>query len=466
MTHDLTRILAEVSEMLRSITGGFPPSAEITAQTRLVEDLGLQSVDLANLTGRVQTRYGLKVDLAPFYIWRQAGPFNGLRVGDVIGYLVTVLDAAEGDETGRPPGQPAVGRGPGANGPGQDGAATSAPPGPCSIILNSGRCGSTLLSQLIAEEPETLSASESLGRVKHRLQRQPATGITGAAYWTILSDARKGYGPLLSLGIVPDEFRYPDSGRYAADVATVPPILRVTLPTLSADPDGLFDQLAERVPHFPRQPILQHHKMMLNLVTNLTGRRRWVERSGGSSILASLLLPAFPEAKIVYLTRNVADTARSMSRHPAFQMGQVRQWFSVRYGADPWTPSGRTALPDAADMPDEMRRLLPGRITGDAMQEVMTRHIRRFEAVALHMHGAAEQALADMKPRHLHRMRYEDLVTRPVDELTRLGEFLGFADPASWAARSADQVRAPRTPSAQPACGDGRRPGRLGSRSG
>jgi putative sulfotransferase len=98
-----------------------------------------------------------------------------------------------------------------------------------------------------------------------------------------------------------------------------------------------------------------------------------------------------------------------------------------------------------------MRRLLPGRITGDAMQEVMTRHIRRFEAVALHMHGAAEQALADMKPRHLHRMRYEDLVTRPVDELTRLGEFLGFADPASWAARSADQVRAPRTPSAQPA---------------
>ncbi len=45
---------------------------------------------------------------------------------------------------------------------------TAPPPDPCSIVINSGRCGSTLLSRLIAEEPETLSASESLGPIRDR----------------------------------------------------------------------------------------------------------------------------------------------------------------------------------------------------------------------------------------------------------------------------------------------------------
>lgn len=329
---------------------------------------------------------------------------------------------------------------------------TAPPPDPCSIVINSGRCGSTLLSRLIAEEPETLSASESLGPIRDRLRRQTTGDITGASYWAIMSDRGNRHQPMLSLGITAEEFCYPDGGRYAGDVTTIPPILRVTLPFLSADPDSLFDQLAERVPHFPRQPVLQHHKMMLNLMTNLTGRRRWVERSGASSIVASPLLCAFPEAKIVYLTRNIADTARSMSRHPAFQLAQVREWFTLQYGADPWTLDRQNALPYAAEVPEEMRRLMPGRITREALTDVMTRDIGRFERVASHMHGSAEQALADMKPRHLHRLRYEDLVARPFDELTKLGEFLGFADPSRWAARTANQVsRSPRTRSALPA---------------
>jgi putative sulfotransferase len=453
MTGDQARILAEVSRLLRSVTDSLPPSGEISMQTRLVADLGLDSLDLANLTGRIQVRYGLPADVGPFYAWREASPFGGLRLGQLIEHIAGVLDggatsAGARDETGElaarltePATRPV--RPPGGRGRSDAVPEAAAPADPCSIIISSGRCGSTLLSHLIAEEPATLSASESLGRVKYRL-RQPLTEITGARYWTILSDAGRGYGGLLSLGIVPDEFRYPDSGRYAGDVSAVPPILRVTLPTLSADPDELFDQLAERVPRFPSQPILGHHKMLLNFLTNVTGRRRWVERSGASSLLARPLMGAFPEAKVVYLTRNIPDTARSMSRHPVFQMGQIRQWFSVRYGADPWTPSGRTALPSAAGMPEELRRLLPDRITREAMQEVMTRNVWRFEAVVSHMHGAAEQALAEVKPRHLHRMRYEDLVAGPLDELTRLGEFLGFADPSSWAARGAARVRPSR----------------------
>jgi putative sulfotransferase len=75
----------------------------------------------------------------------------------------------------------------------------------------------------------------------------------------------------------------------------------------------------------------------------------------------------------------------------------------------------------------------------------------RYEAMCASMMSLAEQAFAELRPRYLHRIRYEDLVVNPVCELTQLGEFLGFTDPAGWAAKAARQVRPPRTRTAQPA---------------
>jgi putative sulfotransferase len=40
-------------------------------------------------------------------------------------------------------------------------------------------------------------------------------------------------------------------------------------------------------------------------------------------------------------------------------------------------------------------------------------------------------------------MAYEDLLLDPVGQLTRLGEFLLFDDPAGWADRVAERVKAP-----------------------
>src|SRR5207248_2078375 len=64
----------------------------------------------------------------------------------------------------------------------------------------------------------------------------------------------------------------------------------------------------------------------------------------------------------------------------------------------------------------------------------------RHELMCAESVRSTEWALAEYPPRHLLRMRYEDLVVKPEAELTRLGEFLGFADPAGWAARSAGRV--------------------------
>jgi putative sulfotransferase len=324
------------------------------------------------------------------------------------------------------------------------------PPDPCTVVIGSGRCGSTMLSRLIAGDPETLSVSESMGhRMRAHLVRDPDAELTGAEYWSFFAVSGREHGAEASLmhrtGWYPAQFSYPGTGRYAGDRSSIPPILLITLPQLTDDPDGLFDQLSELVPGFPPQTALEHHKMLLDLLAGITGKRRWVERTGASSEFAASLLKTFSDTKVVYLTRNIPDTALSMSKHPAFLMTAVRDDFQTAYGVDPYAPRFADAktLPPEDDMPEEMRRLLPHRITLEALREV-GRDPRRFERMAAHANGCAEQALGDVPPRHLLRVRYEDIQRRPEDELTRVGEFIGMTDPAGWAARVADQVRPTR----------------------
>jgi putative sulfotransferase len=314
------------------------------------------------------------------------------------------------------------------------------PPDPCGIIISSGRCGSTLLSELIAEEPDTLSVSESLGPVlSHLALPPPAAHVTGAQYWSLLSEPHSSRDVTAKVGSVlgqADSIGRHDGG--------VPPIMLFTLPNLSAEPERLFATLAEEVPAFPSQPVGLHHKMLLDLLAIRTGKRRWVERSGASSAVAEPLLRAMPAARIVYLTRSIAATALSMSKHMSFRYALARYEFHQRYGTDPYSSAAVVGpLPEAAELPPELRALLPDQITAQGLAE-LSRDIRRYAAMCASMISLAEQAFADLDPPCLHRIQYEALVSDPVGELTRLGEFLGFADPARWAAAAAGRVRPPR----------------------
>jgi len=55
MSADPPRILAEVSVLLHGISDSLLPGEEITMETRFIDDLGLTSIALANLSGRVSS---------------------------------------------------------------------------------------------------------------------------------------------------------------------------------------------------------------------------------------------------------------------------------------------------------------------------------------------------------------------------------------------------------------------------
>lgn len=76
--------IREIVTMLRDVTGEDDRWADrITADTRLEDDLWLESVELAALDLRLRQRYGAGVDLLGFLATRDLDEIIALRVGDL-----------------------------------------------------------------------------------------------------------------------------------------------------------------------------------------------------------------------------------------------------------------------------------------------------------------------------------------------------------------------------------------------
>ncbi|MDI1463590.1 4'-phosphopantetheinyl transferase superfamily protein [Catellatospora sp. KI3] len=77
-------VASELAAMLAEVTG---EQAEITAATRLEQDLRLESVDAVELGERMRARWGDRVDLAAYYAELDIDQIIGLTVGDLARYV-------------------------------------------------------------------------------------------------------------------------------------------------------------------------------------------------------------------------------------------------------------------------------------------------------------------------------------------------------------------------------------------
>jgi acyl carrier protein len=92
MPSDQTAILADVATMLRSVLGDFGDDAEITMDTTFRDDLGMESIDVVSLAGRLQARYGNSVNFALFVSGLDVESVGDLTVGRLVGYIADSLD--------------------------------------------------------------------------------------------------------------------------------------------------------------------------------------------------------------------------------------------------------------------------------------------------------------------------------------------------------------------------------------
>ena len=200
------------------------------------------------------------------------------------------------------------------------------------LVLSTGRCGSTMVSEVLNTHPEVLSLSEffiSLG-MKSLIRKR----LNGKALWGICCRHSPGLKAMLAGNR--DRILYPfdtPQARYTAH--DVPSILCVALPHLTPDYERLFEELQPVVRGRPKATLPEQYLFMFEWLCKRLGRRVWVERSGGSLLFGRRLMGLFPQARVVHIHRDGRDTALSMSQHPAFKAGPALMRRLQRMGVDP-----------------------------------------------------------------------------------------------------------------------------------
>ncbi|GIF26163.1 acyl carrier protein [Actinoplanes tereljensis] len=90
---DTPSVTAEVTRIVQAVLGDFG-AEEITPESTFREDLGMESIDVVALAGRLQARYGAGVNLAQFVATLDVDSVRELRVGQLVDHIVLSMSEA------------------------------------------------------------------------------------------------------------------------------------------------------------------------------------------------------------------------------------------------------------------------------------------------------------------------------------------------------------------------------------
>lgn len=318
------------------------------------------------------------------------------------------------------------------------------------FVVGTGRCGSTLVSNMLRLHPRVTSLSEFMSFVTDlgfRIETTfPDEDVDGQWLWQIISTAWPRQNLMLHHDVAMEEVLYPHrAGTHRYNTETgVPAILQVTLPHLTSDFDDWFDELKPIVSAFPPAPVGIQMRRLFEWLTLRDGGSVWVERSGGGLRGIRRLIEHFPMARFIHLVRDGRDTAISMSRHHGFKMAFVCFQLLESLGDDPFVSNDRRW---EGDLPDELAALLPERFTRQAFLDFETPP----PLCAYYWSGEIMEGLRvldELDPERVLTIRYEDILEKPhqtVEQMIRYVLASGADDETSFVERATALVRPPRT---------------------
>jgi hypothetical protein len=303
------------------------------------------------------------------------------------------------------------------------------------FVVSTGRCGSTMLSQILHQHPGVLSVNEFFTSLRipalfggaQDYSYFPDGEMDGRELWQLVGAPAPVIDMVVRDGLQLPEMRYPYGRGRFDPVAGIPLLCHFVLPALTDDPDRLFDKLAAEVPAWPRRPAAHQYSALFASLADALGRQVIVERSGGSLYKVRQLRRAFPEARFVHMYRSGPDTALSLSRYlPARILAVI-----AIAAAEAKLP--RRSAPEAIEAalplfkgmvapPYDVERIMAYPIP----LEVFGRTWSGMTCTGL---IALQQLPAGMRA----SIRYEDLLGPGLEPaLTRLAEFIGVTAPAQW----------------------------------
>ena len=300
------------------------------------------------------------------------------------------------------------------------------------LILSTGRCGSTMLTDVLNLHPRILSVSEffSAYQLSAFGKRRP----TGDDMWKLYSVQSRR--TKLALRETFHELLYPfgdPEARYT--LRTVPPIMAITLPNLTDRYEDLYEELEPVVRAQPRQSPADHFRQTFRWLCERFGRRAWIERSGGSLLVAPLLLRNFPEARVIHIYRDGRDTSISLSGHPAFR-GLLAKARKIRaWGVDPVKSMPLVQrfnrlgywMDNFADVFIDNERLPCDEVT-----------LTDFAAFWSGLIAIGHRTFGHFPPERLLNVKFEDVQVEPRRELRRIIRFISpELDDEEWLRKAA-----------------------------
>lgn len=287
------------------------------------------------------------------------------------------------------------------------------------FVLSTGRCGSTMISDILNRHPQILSISEFFSFLGLEIfaRRRP----TGDWMWRLYSEPGYRMG-VIARGESFSELLYPvDDPNARFSRLNLPPIMAITLPHLTDRHEELFDELEPVVRAQPRQAPADHYRALFEWLAARFGGNVWVERGGGTLLLASRLLRHFPEARVVHIYRDGRETTLSMSHHPPFRamLAMARRYRP--YGVSLEKALGRLEHRDRltawlgklAQTFSNLDRLPYDEVT-----------LQEFAAFWSTMIEAGHLTFGHFPPDRLLNVRFEDVQADPEGQLRRLIRFI------------------------------------------
>lgn len=287
------------------------------------------------------------------------------------------------------------------------------------FVLSTGRCGSTMVSDILNRHPGVLSVSEFFSFLGLSIFARPRA--TGDWMWRLYSEPGKRMG-IIARGESFKELLYPvDDPNARFNRLNLPPILAVTLPHLTDRYEELFDELEPVVRGQPKQPPTDHYRHLFAWLAKRFGGKVWVERGGGSLLFASRLLRHFPEARVVHIYRDGRETTLSMSRHPPFRamLAMARKYRP--WGVDLEKSISRTERRDRLTAWLGHLAWMFTSVDQLPFDEVT---LPEFAAFWSSMIETGHRVFGHFPPGCLLNLRFEDMQTDPEGQIRRLIRFI------------------------------------------
>ncbi|WP_077324851.1 sulfotransferase [Virgibacillus siamensis] len=320
------------------------------------------------------------------------------------------------------------------------------------FIISTGRSGSTAISNCINLHPNILSLSEFLLSINMNdsgpdpeANNWPGLSLErwdGKQFWDLLSKKEPlNIEPYIKKGVRLKEFLYKISDTSRFNLKTgVPAILAMTLPHISEKPDELYEELESAVTQFPEDRLDRQYRRLFDWLLQRYNRDVCVERSGVSVYFVDRLIDMFPDAKFIFLYRDVRETAMAFNRFQAFKLGTALKKAKEATGEDPTDPNS-----DASRL-GEFKWLHPDYFNLEQFNQYEMPYDVLGESLSSSLISAAK-SIGKLPSEQVLHLRYESLIEMPHDQLRRIIQFIQPAsstreEDEKWVKLSASTIRA------------------------